>query len=137
VDRQAASEKLAGLARLDERVKLDRAAGVARIEMPLAFQGPSATLTAEDKRRLDDVARLLKSKDAKELGVVVSGGTGTRGGGEERARAVVDYLDRHGIARERLEMGPAKSGAGRLVMEIVGGEGPVAELPASGDARRR
>jgi hypothetical protein len=107
------------------------------MELPLAFQGPSATLTAEDKRRLDDVARLLKSKEAKELRMVVSGGSEARAGDGKQAQAVVDYLDRHGIARERLLVGPEKSGAGQLVMNIVGGESPVAELPVDGAARRR
>lgn len=110
--------------------------------MPLAFQNQSATLTAEDKRRLDDVARLLKSKEAKDLRIVVSSGSGTARGQSERAQAVVDYLDRHGIARDRLQADAAAErgaggGNGLVLMEIVGGGAPVAGLPASAQEHRR
>ncbi len=137
-DRQAVSAKLASLARLDKQVKIDRASGTARLELPLTFHQDSDTLTSEDKRRLDDMARLLKSKEAKELPVIVSSGKGAE---LKRAKAVVEYLDRHGIARERLQVGTAtestpNSGEGRLVVDIIGSATPVAGLPESGERRR-
>jgi len=138
-EKAAVHERLANLARADQRVKLDRAAAVARIELPLVFHQQTAALTAEDKRQLDDMARLLKTKEAKELRVVVAANDAL-GGKDERAKAVIDYLDRHGIARERLTgtgtRGDA-SGEGLVMMEIVRASGPVAAAPAGDAAKRR
>ena len=90
---------LAKLARRDPRVRYDAKVGAAQINVPVAFTGQTATLTAEDKRQLDDVAKLLKSDEARDLKVMVSGGAGEKAA---RAQAVADYLDRHGIAGDRL-----------------------------------
>jgi outer membrane protein OmpA-like peptidoglycan-associated protein len=90
-----------------------------RLDADIAFAEGQAVLTAESKRRLDDVASLLKSEEYRELRVMVAGYAEGRptaatvsDGGEKfgssrqlaaaRAQAVADYLDRHGIAQERL-----------------------------------
>jgi outer membrane protein OmpA-like peptidoglycan-associated protein len=116
---------LVALARRDRRVDYNAAAHAARVDMSIAFEDKSATLTADGKRQVDDLARLLKSDDARELRVMVAGFaagkppagdaadsdqrfTSARQLGTARAQAVADYLDRHGIAQERL----AVSGAG-------------------------
>jgi outer membrane protein OmpA-like peptidoglycan-associated protein len=121
----AASSALAALAARDKRLALDRAQGVGRLNVPIAFADNSATLTAADKRQLDEVAKLLKSKDAAELHVLISGfaeGRPPKSGdgafasarqlGTARAQAVADYLDRHGIAEERLAVAAAGSPRG-------------------------
>jgi outer membrane protein OmpA-like peptidoglycan-associated protein len=96
-------------------------------------------ITAQGKRQLDEVARLLKSDDFRELRVMIAGyaegrsaaGSPPAAEGEKftssrqlaaaRAQAVADYLDHHGIAQERLGVsglgsrGPlGGSGADRL-----------------------
>jgi outer membrane protein OmpA-like peptidoglycan-associated protein len=117
---------LMALVRRDERVKYDSSAGAARVDAPLEFNSQSATLTATDKRRLDEVARLLRSEEARNLKIVVAGceqPLATKAADDEsqaraispqlasaRAKAVADYLDRHGIPEERLAV---SSAAGR------------------------
>jgi outer membrane protein OmpA-like peptidoglycan-associated protein len=133
----AKSSSLAALAAKDNRLAIDRTSGVARLNLPIAFADNSAALSAEAKRQLDDVAKLLKSKDAAELKILVSGfaegrppksGEGAFGTARElaaaRAQAVADYLDRHGIAEERL----AVTGAGSR----VAAEGQSGQAAASG-----
>jgi outer membrane protein OmpA-like peptidoglycan-associated protein len=106
---------LTALAARDQRLKLDAKSGVASLDVDVPFEGETANLTAEARRRLDDVAKLLKAKEAKDLRVLVSGYaegrppksgenafTSARQLGAARAQAVADYLDRHGIAEERL-----------------------------------
>jgi outer membrane protein OmpA-like peptidoglycan-associated protein len=128
---------LAALAAKDNRVAIDRSQGVAHLNLPIKFADNSAALSAEAKQQLDDVARLLKSKEAADLKVLVSGfaegrppktGEGAFGSARElaaaRAQAVADYLDRHGIAEERL----AVSGAGSR----VSAEGGASRSAASG-----
>src|SRR5205823_8293072 len=117
INRGAGGTTLLALARRDRRVEYNAAAHAARMDVSVAFEGKSATLTAEGKRQLDDLARLLKSDDARELRVMVAGfaagkppDTDAKDGGERfasarqlgtaRAQAVADYLDRHGIAQE-------------------------------------
>ena len=115
------SSALSALAAKDNRIVFDRSAGTARLNLPIEFADNSSTLTAADKRELDEVARLLKSQDAADLKILVSGfarGSGPKSGqnaapspsdlAAARAQAVADYLDRHGIAGERL----AVAGAG-------------------------
>jgi outer membrane protein OmpA-like peptidoglycan-associated protein len=106
----AASSGLAALAARDKRLALDRAPGLGRINVPIAFDDNSATLTAADKRQLDDVAKLLKSKEAAELKVLVSGFAEGKLG-TSRAQAVADYLDSHGIAEERLAVADSPRGS--------------------------
>jgi len=120
----AKSSSLASLAAKDNRVSLNPSQGVAHLNLPVTFADNSAALSAEAKRQLDDVTKLLKSKDAADLKVLVSGfaegrppksGENAFGSARElaaaRAQAVADYLDRHGIAEERL----AVTGAGSRV----------------------
>ncbi len=131
------SSTLAGLAAKDSRIALDLSKGVAHLNRPIAFADNSATLSAEAKRQLDDIAKLLKSKEAAKLKVLVSGfaegrppksGENKFGSARElaaaRAQAVADYLDRHGIAEERL----AVTGAGSR----VAAEGSASNAAVSG-----
>jgi outer membrane protein OmpA-like peptidoglycan-associated protein len=106
---------LAALAARDRRLTLDAASGTANLDTNVSFEEGTANLTAEARRQLDEVARLLKTKEAEQLRVLVSGYaegrppksgenafTSARQLGAARAQAVADYLDRHGIAEERL-----------------------------------
>jgi outer membrane protein OmpA-like peptidoglycan-associated protein len=119
-DQKPASSSLLDLARRDRRMQYDAASRAAKLDLPISFDKESAGLTAEDKRQLDELARLLKSDDARELRVMVAGSTvgrpsttapkedgqdrflSARQLGAARAQAVADYLDRHGIAQQRL-----------------------------------
>jgi len=116
----ADANSLLALARRDRRVQYDATARAAKIDLPISFDEKTATLTAEGKRQLDELARLLKSDDARDLRIMVAGFaagrpsmTAPKADGEDRfasarqlgtarAQAVADYLDRHGIAQERL-----------------------------------
>src|SRR5437762_2441611 len=69
----SADASLLALARRDRRVQYNAEAHAARLDVPVSFEDKSATLTAEGKRQLDDLARLLKSDDARELRVMVAG----------------------------------------------------------------
>ena len=100
--KQTAEKPLLALARKDKRVQYDAQSQAARVDVPVTFDAQTATLTGEDKRQLDEVAKMLKGAEARELKVMVTGAAGAR------TRAVADYLDRHGIAGERL----AVSGTG-------------------------
>src|SRR5262245_39402902 len=128
---------LPSLAARNERIHVDRQSGTARLDADVSFAEGQAVITAEGKRQLDEVARLLKSDEYRDLRIMVAGyaegrpTTGTAAEGEKfatsrqlaaaRAQAVADYLDRHGIAQERLGVsglgsrGPlGGSGADRL-----------------------
>jgi outer membrane protein OmpA-like peptidoglycan-associated protein len=129
-------DSLLALARRDRRIQYDAATRAAKIDLPVSFDEKSAMLTAEGKRQLDDLARLLKSDDARELRVMVAGFAAGRPStiapkaegedrfasarqlGTARAQAVADYLDRHGIAQERLGV----SGTGTRDLAGGGGE---------------
>ena len=111
---------LASLASHDRRLQYDAQSHAARFDTPIAFEANTAALSAEGKRQLDEVARFLKSEPARELRVMVAGyaegrpsttapaadgesrPASARQLGAARAQAVADYLDRHGIAQERL-----------------------------------
>lgn len=115
---------LAALVSRDERLKLDRETGTAQLDLDVQFENGTANLTAGDRHQLDEIVKLLKSEDAADLRVMVSGfasgkpaaSEGEAGGrvtsprqlAAARAQAVADYLDSHGIAGERL----AVSGTG-------------------------
>ncbi len=104
---------LVSLARRDSRLQYDAKAQAARVDLPIAFDEKSATLTAADKLKLDELAKLLKADDARELRVVVAG-QGASSAGEKdtaRAQAVADYLDSHGIAGSRLAVTRASAPA--------------------------
>lgn len=128
----SARVKLGKLAKQDGRVKFDPRANSARIELPLNFREQGAALTAEDKLQLDEVARLLKFDEARELPVIVSAASA------ERAKSVADYLDRHGIAGERLQIAADTSAHRRSVVqiEIQGPDGTVVGRPSAESKRR-
>lgn len=103
----SAVSSILALSRADSRVSYDAASRAAKIDVPIAFAGSTAGLTAADKLQLDEVAKLLRSDDARELRIMVAGSTaGPHTAGRQlattRAQAVADYLDRHGIAHDRL-----------------------------------
>lgn len=162
--RSASAGFLAALAQRDQRLTIDRQSGAARYETDIAFEPSSANLTAEGRRQLDELARLLKGKDAAELRVMVSGYAEGRPAaqgeadarfasarqlGAARAQAVADYLDSHGIAEERLGVtgvgspGPRGSSAtdrlasGGVQIHLLEPDVPVLGWGPAGEAIRR
>jgi len=155
------SGSLSQLAASDKRLKLDPQARVAELDFPIAFEDNSAGLSAEAKRQLDDVAKLLKTKDAADLKVLVSGFvegrppksgegafTSARQLAAARAQAVADYLDRHGIAEERLAVtgsgsrvaaggGSSKAAASGVQIMVAERDAPLVGWGASGGTLRR
>jgi len=112
------SPTLRSLAQRDSRLQYDPSTDTARYQLDIGFEDGGAGLTAEGRKRLDDLASWLKAEQTRDLRVLVSGSsTGMRKpkSGEEkpryandrqlgaaRAGAVADYLDRHGITPDRL-----------------------------------
>jgi len=92
---------LPALAKRDSRVRFDATARAAEIDTQVQFEEKSATISAAGKRQLDEVARLLRSDEARDLPIVVAAPDAAR------AKAVADYLDRHGIPEERLAVSTA------------------------------
>ena len=108
------------LAAREKRIQIDPQTGAARLDAKIPFDEGKAIITAEGKRQLDDVARLLKTDELKDVRVMIAGyaegrpaaGSASTAEGEKfatarqlaaaRAQAVADYLDRHGVAQERL-----------------------------------
>jgi outer membrane protein OmpA-like peptidoglycan-associated protein len=152
---------LAQIAASDKRLKLDPQARTAELDVPIAFEDNSASLSADAKRQLDGVATLLKSKEAADLKVLVSGFaegrppksgenafTSARQLAAARAQAVADYLDRHGIAEERLavsgagsrvaaESGASKQAASGVQILVAERDAPVVGWGGSGGTIRR
>ncbi len=109
---------LRSLAQRDSRLQYDAATDTARYQLDVPFEDNGAGLTAEGRKRLDDLASWLKAEQTKELRVLVSGSStgmkkpkpgddkprfaNDRQLGAARAGAVADYLDRHGITADRL-----------------------------------
>ncbi|MCE9528782.1 MAG: OmpA family protein, partial [Planctomycetales bacterium] len=109
---------LRSLAQRDTRLQYEAATDTARYQLDVPFEENGAGLTAEGRKRLDDLASWLMAEQTKELRVLVSGSsTGMRKPkagddkpryandrqlGAARAGAVADYLDRHGITADRL-----------------------------------
>jgi len=107
-----------GLSQRDPRLQYDAATDTARYQMEITFEENGAGLTAQGRKRLDDLASWLKADATKELRVLVSGSStgmkkpkagdekprfaNDRQLGAARAGAVADYLDRHGIFADRL-----------------------------------
>ena len=104
--KRAASADLAALAARDSRLEYDSRRGEAQLAAPLSFDETTGSLTAASKRELDQVSKLLRSEEARNLQITVSAP-----GGAQHAQAVADYLDRHGIPQERLSVA-ALSGLG-------------------------
>ena len=155
------ASSLSQLAASDKRLKLDSQARVAELDVPVTFEDSSANLSAEAKRQLDDVAKLLKGKDAADLKVLVSGfaegrppksGDGAFASARQlaaaRAQAVADYLDRHGIAEERLAVtgsgsrvaaggGASKAAASGVQIMVAERDAPVVGWGTGGGTLRR
>jgi len=146
------------LARRDQRLEYDAAARAAKVNLPMTFEDKSATISAEGKRQLDDLVRLLKNDDARELRVMVAGFaagkppsagandgderfTSARQLGTARAQAVADYLDRHGIAQERLAVSGSgtrsDSAASGVQVYLLEADAPVMATWPSDQAIRR
>jgi outer membrane protein OmpA-like peptidoglycan-associated protein len=96
---RSASGAVEAVAALDSRIQYDPRRGQAQLDAPVSFDQKTGQLTAESKRELDQVSKLLRSDEAKGLQITV-----TSAGSPERAQAVADYLDRHGIPQERLSV---------------------------------
>src|SRR5262245_20543292 len=115
-----AALRLAAMAGRGRRMQYAPQSHSARFESAVEFDGNAAALSAEGKRQLGEFVRFLKSEPARELRIMVAGyaeGRSSTTGpivegesrvasarqlGAARAQAVADYLDRHGIAQERL-----------------------------------
>jgi outer membrane protein OmpA-like peptidoglycan-associated protein len=125
---QPATGSLAALAARDSRVQLDARSGAAQLRAPLEFDTQNGTLTAQSKRELDQVARLLRSEEARGLKIVIADP-----GSPARAQAVADYLDRHGIATDRLQVsstpapsaGTGRGAAGGVQIQLSESERPL------------
>ena len=131
-----ARASLAELAKRERTVKYDAAAGTARFDVPVEFRDGGAALSAADKQRLDEVSRMLRSDEVRELPVVIAGAS------RERAQAVADYLDRHGIPGERLLVSGSvpsanRAGATQGVSIYLAGEDSPLVAEARGHAVKR
>jgi outer membrane protein OmpA-like peptidoglycan-associated protein len=110
--------RLAALAERDTRLDYNPELGTARFKIDVPFETNAATLTAQGRQRLDEVAAWLKSSQTSDLRVIVAGNStgmtkppagadaprfaNDRQLAAARAMAVADYLDRHGIKEDRL-----------------------------------
>jgi outer membrane protein OmpA-like peptidoglycan-associated protein len=106
---------LAALAKRDPRVRFDATARAAEIDAQVQFEEKSATISAAGKRQLDDVARLLRSDEARDLPIVVAAPEAAR------AKAVAEYLDRHGIPEDRLAVSTAARQTGGATKATTSG----------------
>ena len=116
--RAKVAPSLRSIAQRDSRLQYDAATDTARYQLDISFEENAAGLTAEGRKRLDDLASWLKAEETKDLRVLVSGSStgmkkpkpgedkprfaNDRQLGAARAGAVADYLDRHGITADRL-----------------------------------
>ena len=135
---EAPGSALAALAQRDPRLKYDPESRTARFQIDVPFAADAADLTAEGRRKLDELSAWLKSREASDLKVLVSGyssgmrkapagADGERFGSDRelaaaRAMAVADYLDSHGIKDDRLAVvgsGSKRSSSGAGAVEIV------------------
>ena len=102
------TSSLRSLAQRDSRLQYDPATDTAHYQADISFEASGASLTAQGRKRLDDLASWLKAEQTKELRILVSGSAaGTQKPKDRelaagRASAVVDYLGRHGINADRL-----------------------------------
>lgn len=145
----------------DPRCAYDPQVGAFRIRLPLTFR-EGTTLTAESKQHLDDLARWLKREELRDVRVLIAGYAEGRPVGEgsprpatarelgmAQASAVADYLDRHGIAHERLGVtavgsrGPwgqttqSQGATGAVQIFLLPPETPVIGWGPTGQALRR
>ena len=102
------TSSLRSLAQRDSRLQYDAATDTARYQADISFEENGSVLTADGRKRLDDLASWLKAEQTKELRILVSGSAaGTKKPNDRnlaagRASAVADYLGRHGINADRL-----------------------------------
>lgn len=111
----AALPGLAQLSRQDDRVEVDAETGAGLWTEGIAFETNTSVLTPESRQQLAELAKLLQRSPASKFRVLVATSaerTGSRSreaaakSGRQlatsRAQSVADYLDRHGIAEDRL-----------------------------------
>lgn len=107
---EPSGSELAQLARLDRRLQYDPQSGMAKFKASVAFEGNQTALTESSRQQLNELSQFLKNGDKNNLRIMVvgkpNGAEGTKTKARElglaRAQAVADYLDRHGIASDRL-----------------------------------
>jgi outer membrane protein OmpA-like peptidoglycan-associated protein len=157
-----ASRTIHKLLASDGRCEYDPQVGACRLRVPLSFRD-GATLTAESKQHLDELARWLNRPQMRDVRVLVTGYVEGRPSADEnggrpttareqslaRAAAVADYLDRHGIAHERLgisavgsrgpigQPGPSPNASGGVQIFLVEPEAPVIGWGPTGHPIRR
>lgn len=147
---------LAALVSRHKELTLDRQTGTAQLNLDLQFENGGANLTNEDRNRLDGVVELLKSEDAADLRIMVSGYASGKPAASEseaggrfttprqlaaaRAQAVADYLDSHGIAGDRLAVSGTGSRAGQgggVDLHLLPADAPVVGWGTADAAIRR
>lgn len=109
------------LARRDRRVRWDEEFQAGVWNREIAFEPGGAVLSGEGRRMLDELADWLKDRSTSPLRVLVAGSAEStprvgapktakgRSLALQRAQAVADYLDRHGVAEERLAVSASGS----------------------------
>jgi outer membrane protein OmpA-like peptidoglycan-associated protein len=128
---RSSSGAIAALAARDSRIEYDSRQGEARLAAPLSFDEQTGGLTAASKRELDQLSKLLRADDAKDLHITVSAA-----GGEQQAQAVADYLDRHGIPQDRLSVAPAPAIAAAAARQNAPGQVRITLSESSQPLRR-
>lgn len=133
-------------------LKQDATAGGLIVDAPVEFIGDGTTLSPASKETLDKLSKLLREGPGKELRIVVAGQTGKRSDSKlanprqvatQRAAAVADYLDSHGIAGERLAVTAASPASDEtasprpLQIHLLEPDIPVVGLAPSGLPQRR
>ena len=122
---------IAQLARQDDRVQVDAETGAGLWSEGASFEPNTSALTPEGRGQLAELAKLLQRAPASKLRVLVATSaerTGSRTqaasskSGRQlaasRAQSVADYLDRHGIAEDRLAI--ASTGVRKSVRDEHG-----------------
>ncbi|WP_425613855.1 OmpA family protein [Anatilimnocola sp. NA78] len=126
---------LAQLSRQDDRIEVDAETGAGVWAQGITFEQNSSVLTPESRQQLAELAKLLQRSPASKFRVLVAtsaerSGSRTREAAAKsgrqlatsRAQSVADYLDRHGIAEDRLAISStgvrksARNEAGELAM---------------------
>ncbi len=106
---------IAQLARQDDRIEVDAETGAGVWAEDITFEPKTSALTPESRQQLAELAKLLQRSPASKFRVLVATsaertGSRTREAAAKsgrqlatsRAQSVADYLDRHGIAEDRL-----------------------------------
>jgi len=106
---------IAQLSRQDDRIEVDAETGAGVWAQGITFEQNSSVLTPESRQQLAELAKLLQRSPASKFRVLVAtsaerSGSRTREAAAKsgrqlatsRAQSVADYLDRHGIAEDRL-----------------------------------